>query len=136
MNALSDGGVTSWWWIRHAPVTSHQGRLYGDSSPSELFAKSAELRNLGLGLPFASSLASHLALAESPLDLDGLVDILASRTIPDATPTWTPPQLAPLSSKKLTTESLTHFYDENLPTRHQAIVDIELQVSTGSILAL
>ena len=117
-------------------VILHQGRLYGDSSPSELFAKSAELRNLGLGLPFASSLASHLALAESPLNLDALVDILASREIPDAAPTWTPAQLAPLDSKKLTTESLTHFYDENLPTRHQAIVDIELQVSTGSILAL
>ncbi len=77
-----------------------------------------------------------MALAESPLDLDALVDILISRAIPNPTPTWTPPQLAPLGSKKLTTESLSHFYDEHLPTRHQAIVDIELQISTGSILAL
>lgn len=23
--------VTRWWWVRHAPVTSHQGRLYGQS---------------------------------------------------------------------------------------------------------
>ena len=84
-------------------VILHQGRLYGDSSPSELFAKSAELRKLGLGLPFASALASHLALAESPLELDALVDIVASRAIPDATPTWNPAQLAPLGSKKLTT---------------------------------
>ena len=31
MNALNDNTVTSWWWIRHAPVTSHEGRLYGNT---------------------------------------------------------------------------------------------------------
>jgi broad specificity phosphatase PhoE len=31
MKALNGRNVTSWWWVRHAPVTSHQGRLYGNS---------------------------------------------------------------------------------------------------------
>ncbi len=51
-------------------VILHQGRLYGDSSPSELFAKSAELRNLGLGLSpgvlCAGLQGSHLDTYENP----------------------------------------------------------------------
>ena len=31
MNTLNNLTVTSWWWVRHAPVTSHHGRLYGQS---------------------------------------------------------------------------------------------------------
>ncbi len=31
MNYLNDLTVTSWWWVRHAPVTTHGGRLYGQS---------------------------------------------------------------------------------------------------------
>jgi len=31
MKALDGRNVTSWWWVRHAPVTSYQGRLYGNS---------------------------------------------------------------------------------------------------------
>jgi broad specificity phosphatase PhoE len=31
MSALNDLTVTSWWWVRHAPVTSHEGRLYGQT---------------------------------------------------------------------------------------------------------
>ena len=31
MNALNDLTVTSWWWVRHAPVTTHGGRLYGQT---------------------------------------------------------------------------------------------------------
>lgn len=26
-----NSGVTRWWWVRHAPVTCHDGRIYGQS---------------------------------------------------------------------------------------------------------
>ena len=25
--------VTRWWWIRHAPVTANNGRIYGQGDP-------------------------------------------------------------------------------------------------------
>jgi len=31
MSALNDVKVTKWWWVRHAPVTTHGGRLYGQT---------------------------------------------------------------------------------------------------------
>ena len=40
---------TSWWWIRHAPVTSHQGIVYGnqdvscDTSDKEVFRRLATM---------------------------------------------------------------------------------------------
>ncbi len=44
MNAVNP---TSWWWVRHAPVTSHVGRIYGsddvacDTSDREVFRRLA-----------------------------------------------------------------------------------------------
>jgi broad specificity phosphatase PhoE len=56
-----DPVVTRWWWVRHAPVTSHGGRIYGqhdvdaDCGEAALFAALAPL------LPAdALWLASHL----------------------------------------------------------------------------
>ena len=54
--------VTSWWWIRHAPVVGHEGRIYGaqdvdcDTSDSHVF------RRLARTLPQeALWLTSHLS---------------------------------------------------------------------------
>jgi broad specificity phosphatase PhoE len=35
--SLTDDPITRWWWVRHAPVTENQGRLYGSSDiPAEI----------------------------------------------------------------------------------------------------
>lgn len=61
MNALSDGGVTSWWWIRHAPVTSHQGRLYGNTDVSANTGDVAAFEGLASKLPEGALwVTSHL----------------------------------------------------------------------------
>ena len=117
-------------------VVLHQGRVYGDASPQELFANPSQLRDLGLDLPFARSLADHLALAERPIDLAGLTDALASRKSPTPLPPWTPTQPPPPGPTKLAASALSHLYDANLPTRHQGISDIDLDIPAGSILAL
>lgn len=42
-------GITSWWWIRHAPVVSHAGRVYGaldvpcDTSEAAVYRSLARL---------------------------------------------------------------------------------------------
>ena len=117
-------------------IVLHKGRVYGDDAPSQIFAKPAALHSLGLQLPFASALASQLRLAETPLGLDALADALASLPTPQSAPAWIPPPPFPTSPSKLTTETLTHIYDERLPTQHRGISDIELKIASGKILAL
>lgn len=45
----ADSEVTRWWWVRHAPVVGHDGRIYGqsdvpcDTSDSQAFAALAAL---------------------------------------------------------------------------------------------
>ena len=117
-------------------VVLHQGRVYGDAPPQELFANPSQLRDLGLDLPFARSLADHLALAARPIDLAGLADALVARNLPTSPPPWTPTQPPPLGPTKLAATALSHLYDANLPTRHQGISDIDLDISAGAVLAL
>lgn len=31
MSPSNPGAVTRWWWVRHAPVTCHDGRVYGQN---------------------------------------------------------------------------------------------------------
>lgn len=44
---VADARITRWWWIRHAPVTGDNGRIYGqadldcDCSDTDLFARLA-----------------------------------------------------------------------------------------------
>mgnify|MGYP001030126778 FL=1 len=61
MNALNDLTVTSWWWVRHAPVTTHQGRLYGQSDVPANTEDSEAFKGLARQLPpGALWVASHL----------------------------------------------------------------------------
>ena len=117
-------------------VVLHQGRVYGDAPPQELFANPSQLRDPGLAPPFARSLADHLALAARPIDLAGLADALVARNLPTSPPPWTPTQPPPLGPTKLAATALSHLYDANLPTRHQGISDIDLDISAGAVLAL
>jgi broad specificity phosphatase PhoE len=47
----SDATVTRWWWIRHAPVTGHDGRIYGNLDVDCDCADEALFRALAARLP-------------------------------------------------------------------------------------
>jgi alpha-ribazole phosphatase len=56
-----DPVVTRWWWIRHAPVTSHGGRIYGQRDVDADCGEAAPFEALAGLLPAdAVWLASHL----------------------------------------------------------------------------
>ena len=116
-------------------IVLHAGRIHADGPPAALFADPPKLRALGLDLPFASTLAAHLSLAETYLELDALADALAALNAQPSLPPWTPPAPPPTPSK-LATQGLTHLYDEHLPTQRRGINDITMDVPTGSVLAL
>jgi len=62
MNA--SGGATRWWWVRHAPVTGHDGRLYGCSDPPCDVSNRSAFATLSEWLPEdAVWVASHLQRA-------------------------------------------------------------------------
>ena len=117
-------------------IVLHAGRIHADSSPAALFADPPKLRALGLNLPFASTLAAHLSLAETHLELDALSDALAALQPQTPLPPWIPPTSPPPTPSKLAAEGLTHLYDEHLPTQRCGIRDIDLDIPTGSVLAL
>ena len=116
-------------------IVLHAGRIHADGPPAALFADPPKLRALGLDPPFASTLAAHLSLAETYLELDTLADALAALNAQPSLPPWTPPAPPPTPSK-LATQGLTHLYDEHLPTQRRGINDITMDVPTGSVLAL
>ena len=61
MNALSDLPATSWWWVRHAPVTTHHGRLYGQSDVPANTEDSEAFKGLAEQLPKGALwITSHL----------------------------------------------------------------------------
>ncbi|MBX6323780.1 MAG: histidine phosphatase family protein [Rhodospirillaceae bacterium] len=56
-----DAVTTRWWWIRHAPVTGHGGRIYGQSDVDADCGDAASFAALAALLPAdAVWLASHL----------------------------------------------------------------------------
>ena len=117
-------------------IVLHAGQVQADGSPAALFADPPKLRAFGLDLPFASTLAAHLSLAELPLELDALADALAALNAQTSLPPWTPPASPRPTPSKLATQGLTHLYDEHLPTQRRGIRDITMDVPTGSVLAL
>ena len=117
-------------------IVLHAGRIHADSSPAALFADPPKLRAFGLDLPFASTLAAHLSLAEIPLTLDTLSDALTALKPQTSLSPWTPPTPPPPAPSKLATAGLTYLYDEHLPTQRRGIRDITMDVPTGSVLAL
>lgn len=53
--------VTRWWWIRHAPVTCHGGRIYGQDDHAADCSDAALFTGLATALPQdAVWVASHL----------------------------------------------------------------------------
>ena len=61
--------VTSWWWIRHAPVVSHKGRIYGALDVSCDTSEAAVYRSLARVLPDDPLwVTSHLVRAKETAD--------------------------------------------------------------------
>ena len=117
-------------------IVLHAGRVHADAPPAVLFADPLKLRTLGLDLPFTSALAARLSLAETHLELEALSAALAALKPQMPLPPWTPPSPPSPTPSKLAAEELTHLYDEHLPTRRCGIRDIDIDVPTGSVLAL
>ena len=117
-------------------IVLHAGRVHADGTPTALFANPPQLRALGLDLPFASTLAARLSLAEPHLELDALADALAALKPQTPLPPWTPPAPPPPTPSKLAAEGLTHLYDEHLPAQRRGIRDIDLAIPDRSVLAL
>jgi broad specificity phosphatase PhoE len=56
--------ITSWWWVRHAPVTGHDGRMYGASDVPADVTDDEAFGNLATRLPEdAVWVTSHLQRA-------------------------------------------------------------------------
>jgi len=54
-------GVTRWWWVRHAPVTTNEGRIYGQDDPPCDCGNGAVFESLARRLPKdAVWITSHL----------------------------------------------------------------------------
>ena len=117
-------------------IVLHAGRVHADGPPTAVFADPPKLRAVGLDLPFASTLAAHLSLTETPLELDALSDALTALKPQTSLLPWTPPVSPPSTPSKLAAKGLTYLYDEHLPTQQRGIRNIDLDVHTGSILAL
>ena len=61
--------VTSWWWIRHAPVVSHKGRIYGALDVPCDTSETAVYRSLARVLPEDPLwITSHLSRAKATAD--------------------------------------------------------------------
>ncbi|MBI2505840.1 MAG: ATP-binding cassette domain-containing protein [Candidatus Latescibacteria bacterium] len=121
-------------------LVMHQGRLVGDAPPAQIFGDTRLLKEIGLEAPFASALILALntrtGRALSPaLHLDGLADTLAARGL--AAPTPVPAEsVEPAPDPKLTLRRLCHTYDPDLPTRRRVLDAVDLDIPSGSLLAL
>jgi broad specificity phosphatase PhoE len=78
--------VTRWWWVRHAPVTAHGGRIYGQEDyPAEL-ADGESFMALAARLPAAPVwVTSHLRRTQQTA-----AAILAARgqVVAESAPPW------------------------------------------------
>ena len=61
--------VTKWWWVRHAPVTDHGGRLYGRTDVSANTSERPRFEGLARALPAGAVwLTSNLLRAHQTAD--------------------------------------------------------------------
>lgn len=121
-------------------LVMHLGRLVGDAPPAAIFGDTRLLKEVGLEAPFASALTLALAARTGQslppvLDVESLVDTLAARRL--KTPVLAavaPEQYAPVP--KIAIHQLCHAYDPELPTRRTVLEELDLDIPSGSLLAL
>jgi broad specificity phosphatase PhoE len=76
--------VTRWWWIRHAPVTAHGGRIYGQEDYPADCADGDSIAALAARLPAEPVwVTSHLRRTQ-----ETAAAILAARGAAAAAPAW------------------------------------------------
>jgi len=124
-------------------LVMHGGSLLFDASPDELLTDPARLQDLGLDLPFTCSLGHRLrqmGFPLEPLPVHPDVDTLTAAVLPGCSPpspsAQPPPRLPVRPAIKLTTQDLTHIYDQGLPTEHSGIEAIDIDIPEGGIVAL
>ena len=94
MSAWDAQTVTSWWWVRHAPVTTHRGLLYGQSDVPANTEDTEAFEGLAGQLPKGALwVASHLqrthqtadaiAAAGHPMDAPLIEEDLAEQNFGD-----------------------------------------------------
>ena len=114
-------------------IVLHAGQVQADGSPAALFADPPKLRAFGLDLPFASTLAAHLSLAELPLELDALADALAALNAQTSLPPWTPPAFTTVNPEQTSGPRANAPLTTSIcPPQRRGIRDITMDVPTGS----
>ena len=121
-------------------VVLHQGKVYCDNTPAEVFADVDGLRAIGLDLPFADAVAEQLRRLRqwplpSPVHVDQLAECLASllprrQLRADRPP---PPDTAP---GKIAADHLHYTYDPGMPHQHIGLDEVVADIPAGSITAL
>ena len=121
-------------------IVLHQGRLVYDAAPEKVFRRAGSLLQMGLDIPFASTLAAHFSTqTKYPLGMHLSIGSLATALVPLLAPSPVAreePAPPPKGSIKLATEALTHIYDMGLPTERTAIRAVNAEIPGGSIVAL
>jgi len=72
MNNTSPDNVTSWWWVRHAPVVGYDGVIYGSQDVPADTSNTEAYESLATGLPEdAVWVTSHLVRTHVTADAIG-----------------------------------------------------------------
>ncbi|MBT3346329.1 MAG: ATP-binding cassette domain-containing protein [Gemmatimonadetes bacterium] len=121
----------------HRLIVLHQGHLYRDGTPEEIFSDGLALEaNTGIDLPFATRCALSVRHMRGPvaLHVEDLDRALAAWQATDSLPP--PPLPVPATQSRMQITQLHHVYNQGVPTPVQALADIEMEITAGEILAI
>ena len=132
--------------ITHAPeeaaraervLVLENGRLWADGPSGDILLRIEALEGLGLEPPFAAGLSHRLKRFGVPptLHIEPLAAALAPRLRQPLPPPADRPQPADATAL-IEGKGLTYTYDAGLPTRHDAIRDLDISIARGGRIAL
>jgi len=127
-------------------LVMYQGKVLLDGPPVEIFKQKEKLERMGLGVPFASKIASALKqkgwlTSDDSLTLDELVNkILQNAESVRANFT----HIAAVSgrptadgpSSQISMNKVSYLYDQGLPTARKALDGINLRIGKGEFIGL
>lgn len=122
-------------------VVLHQGRLWADGPPGDIFRRTEALRGIGLDVPFACDMSSRLQAHGIPFCLrnEPLAAALAPRLITVESAAYIPDQM-PSGPSKLRAEALSYAYTPSSSARQDqkaiGLRDIDIDLACGTALAL
>jgi energy-coupling factor transport system ATP-binding protein len=120
-------------------IVLDQGRVVMDQTPREVFARAAELHDLGLGVPRIASLARQLGLPVC-LSVDELLHALGTppegSSTSDVEPREYQEHNAPLKPPAILVQNLSHTYLRGTPFATLALREANLDVLPGEVMGL